>query len=173
MSKTPKPGQPGNPGRPKGARGKRNQLLEPYRPELVEKLVKLALQGDPTAMRLCIERLIPRFRAVAVPVKVNSDSEDLSVQGRELIRSAFAGEITPDALKDLFTALYAQGRLAELSELETRLAALENQQGAPPWEQEQPERDRLPTGANDGGSKNESGYPEAIGIDRIKVHRLD
>jgi hypothetical protein len=134
MGKKPKPGQPGNPGRPKGARGRKNQYLESHKEPLLEKLVKLALKGDPTSMRLCVERLIPRLRAVAVPVKVNSQSDDLAEQGRELIRSAFAGEITPDSLRDLFTALYAQGRLVELSELEARLAALEGQQERAPWE---------------------------------------
>jgi hypothetical protein len=144
MVAKPKPGQPGNPGRPKGAKGKRNQLLEPYRPELVEKLVKLALRGDPTALRLCVERLIPRLRAVAVPITVEADSENLAEQGRELIKSAFAGDVSADVVRDMFAALLAQGNLVQLTEFEQRIQALEGQKGAPPWEQEQPECERLP-----------------------------
>ena len=58
-----KPGISGNPkGRPKGARDKRTELrslLEPHAKDLVEKVVELAKGGDTTAIRLCLERLIP------------------------------------------------------------------------------------------------------------------
>lgn len=145
MVSTPKPGQPGNPGRPKGAKGKKLQYLESHREELLEKLVKLALKGDPTSLRLCIDRLVPRLRAVAVPVQVRSDSDDLADQGRELIKSALAGEITADVLRDLFTALYAQGRLVELVELEARLTSLEKRSDAPPWKSKEQGRGRIRT----------------------------
>jgi hypothetical protein len=60
------PGQSGNPnGRPKGIVDKRAELrglLEPHAKEIVEKLIESAKAGDPTALRLCIERLIPRVK---------------------------------------------------------------------------------------------------------------
>ena len=60
------PGQSGNPnGRPKGIVDKRAEmrgLLEPHAKEIVEKLVGMAKTGDPTALRLCIERLMPRVK---------------------------------------------------------------------------------------------------------------
>lgn len=60
------PGQSGNPnGRPKGIIDKRAELrglLEPHAKEIVEKLIESAKAGDPTALRLCIERLIPRIK---------------------------------------------------------------------------------------------------------------
>jgi hypothetical protein len=60
------PGQSGNPnGRPKGVIDKRAELrglLEPHAKEIVEKLIECAKDGDPTALRLCIERLIPRVK---------------------------------------------------------------------------------------------------------------
>ena len=59
-------GQSGNPnGRPKGIIDKRVELrglLEPHAKEIVEKLIECAKDGDPTALRLCIERLIPRVK---------------------------------------------------------------------------------------------------------------
>lgn len=57
-------GQSGNPnGRPAGSKNRRSQLaklLEPYAEELIAKAVELARAGDVNALRLCIERLIPK-----------------------------------------------------------------------------------------------------------------
>jgi hypothetical protein len=64
-----KPGQSGNPsGRPQGIIDKRTELrnlLELHAKEIVEKLVESAKAGDPTALRLCVERLIPRVKSDA------------------------------------------------------------------------------------------------------------
>jgi len=60
------PGQSGNPtGRPKGIADKRTELrslLEPHAKEIIEKLIECAKAGNPIALRLCIERLIPRVK---------------------------------------------------------------------------------------------------------------
>ena len=61
------PGQSGNPsGRPKGIADKRVELrnmLEPHAKEIIDKLIECAKVGDVAALRLCIERLIPRAKA--------------------------------------------------------------------------------------------------------------
>jgi hypothetical protein len=60
-------GQSGNPaGKPKGAKDKRTELralLRPHAEDLVAKAVELAKAGDTTALRICIDRLIPPIRA--------------------------------------------------------------------------------------------------------------
>src|SRR4051795_3579038 len=62
----PRPGtfRPGNPGRPLGARNRATlaamALLEGEAEALTRRCVELALAGDTTAMRLCLERLCPR-----------------------------------------------------------------------------------------------------------------
>lgn len=60
-------GQSGNPnGRPAGALNKRTlfaKLLEPHAEELISILVTQAKAGDPGALKLCIERLIPRLKS--------------------------------------------------------------------------------------------------------------
>lgn len=59
-----KAGKSGNPaGRPKGIVDKRAELraiLEDHAPAIIGKLIELAKSGDPHAIRLCVERLIPR-----------------------------------------------------------------------------------------------------------------
>ena len=53
-------GQTGNPaGKPKGAKDKRTELralLDPHKEALAAKGVELALGGDTTALRSCIDR---------------------------------------------------------------------------------------------------------------------
>ena len=60
------PGQSGNPsGRPRGIADKRIELrglLEQHAKEIIEKLIECAKAGDSAALRLCIERLIPRVK---------------------------------------------------------------------------------------------------------------
>ena len=58
------PGQSGCPtGRPKGIVDKRvvlRGLLDNHAEALIKKAIELAKGGDPVALRLCIERLLPR-----------------------------------------------------------------------------------------------------------------
>ena len=69
-----KPGQSGNPaGRPRGIRDKRTELrglLEPHAAKLVNKAVEMALEGDATAPRICIDRLVPALRPQDLPVAI-------------------------------------------------------------------------------------------------------
>ena len=58
------PGQSGNPaGKPKGARNRATlaaeALLDGEATALTRKAIELALAGDSTALRLCLERLLP------------------------------------------------------------------------------------------------------------------
>lgn len=61
-----RPGQSGNPnGRPKGIVDKRavlRELLEPHAADIITKVISLAKTGDTVALRLCIERLLPRVK---------------------------------------------------------------------------------------------------------------
>ena len=63
-------GQSGNPtGRPPGTKDKRTalrELLEPHAPALIEKAVSLALEGDITAIKICLDRLIPALKSIQV-----------------------------------------------------------------------------------------------------------
>jgi hypothetical protein len=59
-----KPGQSGNPkGRPKGSRNRVSvacdELLDGEAEKLTRKAIEMALGGDNTAMRLCLERICP------------------------------------------------------------------------------------------------------------------
>src|ERR1051326_6280830 len=61
------PGQSGNPaGRPRGARNKRTilaeKLLEDRAGEVTNAAIDLATDGNPIAVRVCMDRVVPRLR---------------------------------------------------------------------------------------------------------------
>ena len=122
-------GESGNPaGRPPGIRDKRTamrDLLMPYAEGLVAKVVELALAGNSTALRICIDRLIPPAKARGDPVNLPSPTDSLADNGRNVIQSLSEGNLTPDEAGEVMQALTAQARIVEIDEIEKRVAALE------------------------------------------------
>jgi hypothetical protein len=124
-------GQSGNPaGKPKGAKDKRTELrslLQPHAEDLVAKVVALAKSGDTTALRICIDRLIPPAKAKDGPVDVGPLAGSLADQGRLVLGAVSDGRLTPDEAATLMQAISVQARIVETDELEARIAALEAQ----------------------------------------------
>src|SRR5512134_2042435 len=100
-----KKGQSGNAaGRPPGIPDKRTELrklLEPHAEELVAKVVSLALKGDRTALRLCMDRLIPPLKSRDAPVDVGSFSGSLAAQGRAVLTGVAEQRLSPDEASTL------------------------------------------------------------------------
>ena len=124
-----KSGQSGNPaGKPIGAKDKRTALrglLQPHATDLVAKAVELALAGDTTALRICIDRIIPTIKAKDSPVSLRGLTGSLADQGRVVLEAMAAGELTPDEANAVMGTISAQVRIVEADELEKRIAALE------------------------------------------------
>ncbi len=126
-----KPGQSGNPkGKPRGARDKRTalrELLKPHAEALVAKAVELALSGDTTALKLCVDRLMPAYRPTDMAVEVTATGS-LSQRGEALIEAMSRGELSPDNTREMLQALAAQAKVIEFDELEARIQQLEARQ---------------------------------------------
>ena len=114
------PGQSGNPtGRPPGARNKKTLAMEEMLAEqaeaAVKKILRMAEEGDPTAMRLCMERMSPtganRSLALELPPVNGADDAEAAVR---LVLDAFgSGEIS---IKELTHMLAAVDRLVRVGE---------------------------------------------------------
>ena len=139
-----KKGQSGNPaGRPKGVCVKRLELFRSNDEKLQKKVLDMALGGDVAMLKIVADRLWPRLRPQALPIIVKAKSADLATRGSAIIDAALAGELTPDVLRDLLSALADQARLIEFTEIENRLQALEKQEHIVPW-MKRPTKDKLP-----------------------------
>ena len=121
-------GESGNPrGRTPGT-GKTAQLralLEPDLPNLLQKLVDAALDGDMQAMRIIIDRTIPPLKHVALPEPVTIEGETLTDQARGVLGQVAAGEIGPDAANGVFTGLRRVREMVENEEMDERITQLE------------------------------------------------
>ena len=126
-----KKGESGNPtGRPKGRPDKRTELrklLEPHAEQLIKKAVELALSGDVSAIRLCMDKLIANLRPTDDPIALPAlkDAKDLAAKGNAVLDAVAAGTLTPDQAASLQSMLSAQVRIVESTELAARVAALE------------------------------------------------
>ena len=108
------PGQSGNPaGRPKGARNRSTvaaeALLDGEAEALTRKAIELALAGDTTALRLCMERLVPprkdRSTPIALPAVENATDAAKAISA--VLAAVAEGRITVSeagAIVDLIEA---------------------------------------------------------------------
>jgi len=94
------PGTSGNPrGRLPGTRNRATvlaaQLFEDEAPRLVRKCIELALAGDTTALRLCLDRILPPVRDRPVQLAISSPASPAA--GLQAVLTAVAsGELTPE-----------------------------------------------------------------------------
>jgi len=127
-----KPGQSGNPfGRPHGSRNKATLALEGLFDDegeaISRKAIEKALEGDTTALRLCLERIYPprKSRPVALKLPAIETAEDVAKAHGTVIAAMAVGDITPDEVNTIAGVLEAKRRSIETCELEARMTALE------------------------------------------------
>jgi hypothetical protein len=91
----------GNPGRPLGARHKATlaaeAILDGEAEALTRKAVEKALEGDPGALRLCLERIVParKDRPIAFELpKIDSVAESAKLMNA-LLGAVAVGDVTP------------------------------------------------------------------------------
>ena len=130
-----KKGQSGNPAGPaKGTRHKitmlAEKLLEDDRDDIVRAVIAAAKGGDPTAMRLCIERLIPvrKGRPVMFDLPAIETAADVANALGAIAGAMAAGELTPDEAGVVAGVIEAKRRAIETTEIELRLQRLEERQ---------------------------------------------
>ena len=129
-----KPGQSGNPaGRPRGARHKATllaeKLLDGQSEALVQKAMEMALSGDTTALRLCLERLCPprKMRLVNIDLPETKTAEGIADAQSSVVQAVSGGELTPEEGAILSGILDARRKFIETQDHEARIQALEGE----------------------------------------------
>jgi Family of unknown function (DUF5681) len=127
-----KPGKSGNPdGRPKGARNRATlaaeQLLDGEADALTRKAIELAKEGDTTALRLCIERILParKDRPVAFDMPHIETVADSVLAAAAIAAAVADGELTPMEAAELSKVVDGYTRAVETADLAARLERLE------------------------------------------------
>jgi hypothetical protein len=126
-----KKGQSGNPvGKPLGARHKTTlavqALLDGEAEGLTRKAVEMALAGDTTALKLCLERIAPAYKPSAKAVMLDMPPpNNLTDTARAFVTAAANGELPPDIAAQLVSAVASVARAEEMETLKLRLETLE------------------------------------------------
>lgn len=126
-----RPFEPGNPGRPKGARNKATlaaeALLDGEAEKLTRRAIQSALDGDGTALRLCLERIVPprRDRPVSFDLPSITTAGDASRTMGAVLEAVAAGDVTPSEAEGIAKLVEGYLRALETTEFEKRLAMLE------------------------------------------------
>jgi hypothetical protein len=131
-------GRSGNPaGRRPGSRNKATiaaaRLLAGEAEGLTRKAVEAAFAGDPMALRLCVERLLPVYRERAVKFKLPpiESPADIAACMKAVTAALAKGEITPGEAGRIASVVDTFVRAIETSDFEQRLQELEVTVNAP------------------------------------------
>jgi hypothetical protein len=96
-------------------------------PELIKKVVELGLRGDPTCLKICLDRILPPMKSKPIRFKLPAlhtigDAQDALAA---IIAGTANGTILSDEAATLTNMVGAFVKTIEVAEIESRLAALE------------------------------------------------
>ena len=122
---------PGNPGKPKGSRHKATQaveaMLEGQQEALTQAAISKALEGDVTALRLCLDRIAPARKDAPVSFDLPEieTAEDAANAARAILKAVATGDVTPMEAATVMAVVEQFRRTLETTEIERRITALE------------------------------------------------
>ncbi len=128
--------QKGQSGNPRGcARGSRHKatiaaevLLDGEAGALTRKAIEMALGGDTTALRLCIDRILPprKDRPISFAMPEIASADDAAKVVSSILAAVASGCITLDEALDVTRLVETFTKVLESAEFEKRLEALES-----------------------------------------------
>ena len=107
-------------------------LIDGQAKEIVQKALAMAASGDPTAMRIVMDRLCPprRERTISLAMPNIKSAADLITAAAALTDATAAGDITPGEAASLSTLVGNVAKAIETVEIVARLAKIEEQLAA-------------------------------------------
>ncbi len=133
-----KPFEPGNTcgrGRPKGSRNQATialqHMLDGHGEAITKKCALMALQGDPVALRLCMDRLLAPRREPPAKFRLApvTTAGEVAAAVDAVLQAVAAGRLTPAEGERIAAILEGRRRVIETEEHERRLQKLESQGG--------------------------------------------
>jgi hypothetical protein len=125
-------GQSGNPaGRPKGSRSKATLALEAIldgeAEAITRKAIEMALDGDPQALRMCMDRLLPprKDRPALFDLPPIKTAADLAEATGAMLQAVATGEMTPSEAAEISKLVTAHVEAIKMTDLVARLEAIE------------------------------------------------
>jgi hypothetical protein len=106
------------------------QLLEGEAEQLTRKAVDLANQGNISALKFCLERVLPirKERSIEFELPPVHNAQDLPRAFQSILTAAGEGRITPAEAQSLSDVLKSQAQAFESAEMDRRVQELEDRQ---------------------------------------------
>jgi hypothetical protein len=129
-----RPFPPGNTqgrGRPKGSRNgaksPAQELLNQYAVPVVGKCIKRAIEGDASAMRICMARIIPVPRNAFIRMRLSpiNNAQDVEKTAEKVTQAIGLGGITPADGEKLMNVLEMRSGIMANAHFDRRLDKLE------------------------------------------------
>ena len=117
-----------SPGRPpgRGAVAEMRATLATDLHKIIGVLRAQALAGDPQAIRIVLDRVLPALRPVELPTTLDLPADGtLADQARAVVQAAADGDLNPTQAAQIVTALGGVAKIVEATELVARIEALE------------------------------------------------
>ena len=107
------------------------QLLGDDGETIVRKAIEMAKAGDPVALRLCIERVVPVQRGAVVELALPAigKADDVRTACAAVIAAAAAGQISLAEAREFMALLDIFRKSIETEELSVRIQLLEQEIG--------------------------------------------
>jgi len=84
-----------------------------------------ALAGDPQAIRIVLDRLVPTLRPVEQPTPLDLPKGNLAHQAHAVVQAVADGDIAPSQAAQIITALGGVAKILETTDLLDRITKLE------------------------------------------------
>jgi len=103
------------------------ELLDGQAEALTQRAVELALAGDTTALRLCLDRIAPPRKDAPVQFSLPrmASAQDAAEAAGAVLQAVSEGELTPLEAVQIMGLIDVFRRTLEVTKLEARLVALE------------------------------------------------
>jgi hypothetical protein len=102
-------------------------LLDGQAEQLTQKAISMALDGDTTALRMCLDRIAPALKERPVVLDMPAPTPTgLPATMAALLQAVTAGEVTPTEAERLAKLVGVYVQALEASDFEVRLQALED-----------------------------------------------
>jgi hypothetical protein len=122
-------GYSGNPrGRPPILSPELRERLDKATPEIIDKIVDKAINGDLKAAKIVLDRTAPiakpSSQSVFIP-DLNSSDSTLKGKAESILSAISSGDCPPDVGVTLIQAIFSLARVTEVDDLKRRVEALE------------------------------------------------
>jgi hypothetical protein len=102
------------------------EMLDGEADDIIRKAIEAAKAGEPVALRLCVERILPRRASVVeLVLPLIRQANDVADACAAVIEQAGAGKLTLSEAKEFMQLLEVQRRAIETHDLAVRIDVLE------------------------------------------------